>query len=89
MTNARESGAAQTGVDRPGRKTHLFSFHRLGSGNGDRRNHVLEENRLPHLHWVSYSMKTEKEVTTVKTQRTHLTLGENEEGEKCNEKNTE
>ena len=26
-------------------------------------------------------MKTEKEVTTVKTQRTHLPLGENEEGE--------
>ena len=31
-------------------------------------------------------MKTEKEVTTVKTQRTHLPLGENEEGENAMKK---
>ena len=31
-------------------------------------------------------MKTEKEVTTVKTQRTHLSLGENEEGENAMKK---
>ena len=32
-------------------------------------------------------MKTEKEVTTVKTQRIHLPLGENEEGENAMKKN--